>query len=67
MLPRLRNIPHVREVTMSLRRIVIPGMFVWLAAISLLHGWLNLALFGRSASRGTGDAASFRVGFLPVT
>ena len=52
---------------MSLRRTVIPGMFVWLAAISLLHGWLNLGLFGRSASRGPGDAAPFRVGFLPVT
>jgi hypothetical protein len=53
---------------MSLRRIVIPGMFAWLAAISLLHGWLNLVgLFGRSASRGPEDAAPFRVGFLPVT
>ena len=52
---------------MSLRRTVIPGMFVWLAAISLLHGWLNLRLFDRPASRGPGDAAPFRVGFLPVT
>ena len=67
MLPRLRNIPHVREVTMSLRRIVIPGMFVWLAAISLLHGWLNLRLFDRPAGRGPGGAAPLRVGFLPVT
>ena len=52
---------------MSLRRTVIPGMFVWLAAISLLHGWLNLGLFGRSASRGPAGAGPFRVGFLPVT
>ena len=52
---------------MSLRRTVIPGLFVWLAGISLLHGWLNLGLIGRSASRETGDAAPFRVGFLPVT
>jgi len=52
---------------MSLRRTVIPGMFVWLAAITLLHGRLNLGLFGRSASRGPGGAAPLRVGFLPVT
>ena len=52
---------------MSLLRTVIPGTFVWLAAISLLHGWLNLRLFDRPASRGPGDAAPFRVGFLPVT
>ena len=52
---------------MSLPRTVIPGLFVWLAGISLLHGWLNLGLFGRSASRGPADAALFRVGFLPVT
>jgi hypothetical protein len=52
---------------MSFRRTVIPGMFVWLAAISFLHGWLNLGLFGRSARRGPGGAAPFRVGFLPVT
>jgi hypothetical protein len=59
--------PQVREMTMSLRRTVIPGTFVWLAAISLLHGWLNLGLFSRSASREPGDAAPLRVGFLPVT
>ena len=52
---------------MSLRRTVIPGMFVWLAAISLLHVWLNLGLFGRSASRGPGGAEPLRVGYLPVT
>ena len=52
---------------MSLRRTVIPGMFVWLAAISLLHGWLNLGLLDRSARGGPGGAARFRVGFLPVT
>jgi hypothetical protein len=37
---------------MSLQRTVIPGMFVWLAAISLLHGWLKMGLFDRFASRG---------------
>jgi hypothetical protein len=52
---------------MSLPRTVIPGLFVWLAGISLLHGWLNLGLFARSAGRGTGGAAPLRVGFLPVT
>ena len=52
---------------MSLRRIVIPGLFVWLTAISLLHGWLNLGLLDPSKGRGPGDATLFRVGFLPVT
>jgi hypothetical protein len=52
---------------MSLRRTVIPGTLVWLAAISLLHGWLNLGLFDRPVSRGPGGVAPFRVGFLPVT
>jgi hypothetical protein len=52
---------------MSVRRTVIPGTLVWLAVISLLHGWLNLRLFDRSAGWGTGALAPFRVGFLPVT
>ena len=52
---------------MSLRRTVMPITLAWLASISLLHGWLNLGLFDRSASRGPGGAAPLRVGFLPVT
>ena len=52
---------------MSMRRTVIPGTFVWLAVISLLHGWLNLGLFDRSTSWGPRGVARFRVGFLPVT
>ena len=39
----------------------------WLAAISLLHGWLNLGLFDRAALRTASGAPPFRVGFLPVT
>ena len=52
---------------MSLRRTVMPITLAWLASISLLHGWLNLGLFERLASRGPGAGAPFRVGFLPVT
>jgi hypothetical protein len=52
---------------MSVGRTVIPGTLVWLVAISFLHGWLNLGLFDRSARRGLGGVAPFRVGFLPVT
>jgi hypothetical protein len=50
-----------------MRRTVILGSFGWVAAISLLHGWLNLDLFDRHARRRPGDARPFRVGFLPVT
>jgi hypothetical protein len=46
---------------------VIPGTLVWLAVISVLHGWLNLGLFDRTASWGPGGVAAFRVGYLPVT
>jgi hypothetical protein len=52
---------------MLLRRTVMPITFAWLAAISLLHGWLNLGLSDRLAMRGPGSGTPFRVGFLPVT
>jgi hypothetical protein len=52
---------------MSLQRTVILGAVVWLSVIGLLHGWLNLGLFDRSARRGAGGSPPFRVGFLPVT
>ena len=35
--------------------------------LAISPGWLNLGLFERSASRGPGGVAPFRVGFLPVT
>jgi NitT/TauT family transport system substrate-binding protein len=51
---------------MSLRRSLILGSLGWLAAISLLHAWLNLRSFDRPTRRAGGDEP-FRVGFLPVT
>ena len=51
---------------MSMRRTVTLGSLGWIAAISLLHGWLNLGLFDRS-SGGARRGEPFRVGFLPVT
>ncbi len=51
---------------MSLRRSLTLGLFAWVAAISLLHAWLNLGFFDKPTRRG-GDQAPFRVGFLPVT
>lgn len=50
---------------MTLRRTVPIVAVVWLVAVSLLHGWLNLGLFARAQVYG--DNGPFRVGFLPVT
>ena len=51
---------------MTFSRIVILGTVVWVAAISLLHGWLNLGVFDPApADRQLRE--KFRVGFLPVT
>ena len=52
---------------MSMRRTVILGSLGWMAAISLLHGTMNLRLFNPPARRSPGGAPPFRVGFLPVT
>jgi hypothetical protein len=52
---------------MSMRRTVILGALSWMAVISLLHGAMNQGLFNRPASRASGGAPPFRVGFLPVT
>lgn len=52
---------------MSMRRTVTVGSIVWVAAISLLHGGLNLGLFDRASRRELGGALPFRVGFIPVT
>jgi NitT/TauT family transport system substrate-binding protein len=52
---------------MTMRRTVLLGAIGWLAAVSLLHGWLNLGLFDRASKRELSGGAPFRVGFLPVT
>jgi NitT/TauT family transport system substrate-binding protein len=51
---------------MSLRRSLSLGILGWVAAISLLHAWMNLGLFDRPTRR-AGNEERFRVGFLPVT
>lgn len=50
---------------MTLKRTVILFSIVWIVAISLLHGALNLGLFSpRAADAGK---EKYRIGFLPVT
>jgi hypothetical protein len=52
---------------MTLSRKLGLGVFGWLAAVTLLHLWLNVGVFDRRGSP-TGPAVRpFRVGFLPVT
>src|SRR5208337_4545811 len=54
---------------MSMRQTVFLGSLGWVAAISLLHGIMNLGMLDRpSGRRRLGlDALPFRVGFIPVT
>ncbi len=40
---------------------------VWLAAISVLHGWLNLNAFQARRAGADGGKKTFKIGFLPVT
>jgi hypothetical protein len=48
---------------MSLKKAVGFTGLAWVAAIGLLHAWLNLDLFRKSEAA----KAQFKVGFLPVT
>jgi NitT/TauT family transport system substrate-binding protein len=48
---------------MTLKKTVGLSALVWIAAISLLHAWLNLDLFRKEVTR----EGTFKVGFLPVT
>jgi hypothetical protein len=48
---------------MTLRKSLLLSVIPWVAAISLLHAWLNLDLFRRAPS----GEHPFKVGFLPVT
>ena len=50
---------------MTLKRTVTIYSVVWIVAITLLHGVLNLGLFSSRASATTGE--KYRIGFLPVT
>ncbi len=52
---------------MSLRRSVIVGTLVWVAAISLLHAWLNLGSFDRATPPRRARTSRSASGFLPVT
>jgi len=49
----------------SLRRTVTGFVIVWLAAVTLLHGWMNLHLFAHAPA--TKGQYRFHIGFLPVT
>jgi hypothetical protein len=48
---------------MSLKKAVVYSVVPWLAAIGILHAWLNLDLFHKAKAA----EHSFKVGFLPVT
>ena len=48
---------------MSLKKAVFWGSLSWVAAISVLHAWLNLDMFRPKEASGK----TFKVGFLPVT
>ena len=51
---------------MKLIRTLVTVLTLWLLAITLLHGGLNLRWFDRTAA-GSGSTKTFGVGFLPVT
>ncbi len=51
---------------MSLKRSVTLFSVLWIAAISLLHGTLNLGLFSPRSADAAGKE-KYRIGFLPVT
>ena len=50
---------------MTLKKTVLCTGLLWVAGISVLHGWLNLGLFRPAPAGGRTD--TFKVGFLPVT
>jgi hypothetical protein len=51
---------------MTFGRTVLLGTFLWVAAITALHGGLNWGLFD-PAPEHSESRAKFKVGFLPVT
>jgi NitT/TauT family transport system substrate-binding protein len=52
---------------MSLRTTVAVSGILWVAAIAVLHGWLNLNINPFAQARAADSRERFRVGFLPVT
>lgn len=50
---------------MSLGKFVSVASVIWISAITVLHGWLNLAWF--EPKKTTAQENQFRVGFIPVT
>jgi NitT/TauT family transport system substrate-binding protein len=51
----------------SLRATVSTWAVLWIAAIAVLHGWLNLRIGPFAPERPAGAPEKFRVGFIPVT
>lgn len=51
----------------SLRASVLKSAILWIALITVLHGWLNLHINPFAARSVDGGKERFRVGFLPVT
>jgi hypothetical protein len=43
------------------------GVLVWVAAVTLLHLWLNTEAFSTRPGGGPAGAVPLRVGFIPVT
>ena len=52
---------------MSLRSTIFVASIVWLGAIAVLHGWLNLQINPFAETKAVGTKEKFRVGFIPVT
>ncbi len=50
-----------------MKRILFLTALVWTAAITVLHGWLNLDLKWFRSSQEAQVQEKFRIGFLPVT
>jgi hypothetical protein len=55
------------EASVTLQRKLALGVAAWLAAVTLLHLWLNTRLFDPASGEPGQGGVRFRVGFLPVT
>lgn len=64
--PVAASIAAVAAYFMSLRKTLVTFAVAWIAAVTVLHGGLNLGWFDKRQS-GADKRAKFRVGFLPVT
>lgn len=52
---------------MSIQRKVLLVASAWLAAVTVLHLWLNMHMFDFRDGAKAARRGQFRVGFLPVT